>query len=230
MLDRQLNARVIRGPEAPVAERGSSWARCLALMLDEIDYGLLLLDEAGSVRLMNHVARLELDASHPLQLLAGQLRARTRNDTTDLVEALAGAIHRDARRLLLIGEGEQRVSVSVVPLGRDALEGAPAALLLLGRRCVCEDLAVQCFARSRRLTPAEARVLEALCGGVTPAQIAERQSVRISTIRTQIGGIREKTGARSIRALVRMVAMLPPMVPALRTSFGRLLDELLPPR
>jgi hypothetical protein len=47
----------------------------------------------------------------------------------------------------------------------------------------------------------------------------------VSTVRTQIGSIRAKTGANSIRELVRQVAVLPPLVGALRHSaaaFGAL--------
>ena len=198
---------------------GDGWARCLAAMLDEVDYGMMLFDGAGHLRLMNHAARRELDDSHPLRLAGGQLRARSRDDGARLQEAFDGALQRQVRQLLLIGEAETRISVAVVPLGPQALEGGPATMLLLGRRRVAENLSVQFFARSRRLTPAETRVLEALCAGVPPAEIAARQGVRISTVRTQIGGLRDKTGARSIRALVRMVAVLPPMVPALRLPF-----------
>ncbi len=191
-------------------------ARCLALMLDEIDHGLLLLAAQDSVRLLNHRARCELDAQHPLQLQGGRIRARLPLDQLALMDALLAAGQRGTRRLLTLGDKGQCVSVAVVPLPPDALDGGPATMLLLGKRMVGEELAVQAFARSHRLTPAEARVLGLLCAGVQPAEVAQRQSVRLSTVRTQIGCLREKTGARSIRALVRMVAMLPPMVPALR--------------
>jgi DNA-binding CsgD family transcriptional regulator len=216
------------------AERGL--ARCLALVLDEIDHGLLLLDERGTVRLLNHRARQELGARHPLQIEAGQLRARARTDEAALGDAITASAQHGRRCMLALGDGAQRVDVAVVPLGPDVLEGGAATLLLLSKRLVCEGLAVQAFARSHRLTPAEARVLEALCADVPPAQIAAHLGVRISTVRTQIGCVREKTGARSIRALVHMVAMLPPMVPALRggaaahgAALGALLEEGLRP-
>ena len=215
-------------------ERGL--ARCLALVLDEIDHGLVLLDGRGTVRLLNHRARQELGAHHPLQIEAGQLRAHARTDEAVLADAISASALHGRRCMLALGDGAQRVDVAVVPLGPDVLEGGAATLLLLSKRLVCEGLAVQAFARSHKLTPAEARVLEALCADVPPAQIAARQGVRISTVRTQIGCVREKTGARSIRALVHMVAMLPPMVPALRggatvngAALGALLEEMLRP-
>lgn len=40
--------------------------------------------------------------------------------------------------------------------------------------------------------------------------------VALSTVRTQVSSIRAKTGTENISSLVRMVAMLPPMVSALR--------------
>jgi DNA-binding CsgD family transcriptional regulator len=87
---------------------------------------------------------------------------------------------------------------------------------VLGKRQVCEKLSVQGFARSLAMTPAETRVLELLCAGVRPTEIAQRQGVAVSTVRTQIGSLRAKTGAGSIRELVRQVAVLPPLVGALR--------------
>jgi len=53
--------------------------------------------------------------------------------------------------------------------------------------------------------------------GITkPNGIALEQGVKLSTVRTQIGAIRDKTGADSITELLRFVAALPPMVGALR--------------
>ncbi len=192
----------------------SGWARCLAMMIDEIDYGVLLLDPLGHVRLLNRAARRELDERHPLHLVSGQLHARGPQDMLALAGALSGALHKPQRELLWLGQGSARVSVAVLPLGAQALDGGPATMLLLGRREVAEGLSVTGFARSHGLTPAETRVLEALYAGVPPAKIAEAQGVRISTVRTQIGNLRDKTSARSIRALVRMVSVLPPVVAA----------------
>jgi DNA-binding CsgD family transcriptional regulator len=82
---------------------------------------------------------------------------------------------------------------------------------------------VQWFARSHDLTLAETRVLEALSEGLQPNDIAARHGVGISTVRSQIGSIRSKTRSDSIGALVRQVAVLPPLVGALRSpaaAFG----------
>lgn len=203
------------GPER--RSRGHDGATWLADMLDEIDYGMLLVGDGAQLSYMNHAARLELDGQHPLQLLGRTLRAQHPQDTARLADALAAA-QRGLRRLVTLGSGSHRVCVSVVPLAGAATGAAPATLLVLGKRQVCEQLSVQAYARSLSLTPAETRVLEGLCGGVRPAEIARRAGVAVSTVRTQIGSVRAKTGAASIRELVRQVAVLPPLVGALRAG------------
>lgn len=91
---------------------------------------------------------------------------------------------------------------------------------MLGKRQVCGLLSVQGYARCHGLTAAETRVLEALTGGARPGEIAKKLGVGIATVRTQIGNIRLKTGAQSIRALVWQLAGLPPMLSVLRGVVG----------
>ena len=186
-----------------------------ALMLDEIDYGMLLVADDGIVLHANHVARVELDREHPLRLLGAELRARCPQHAARLRDALQAARERQLRRLLSLGDGAQRISVAVVPLPVAAGDEA-LTLLVFGKRRMCEALSAHWFAREHALTAAEARVLTALCEGTPPTKIAAAQEVAISTVRSQIGAIRAKTGAPNIRALVRQVAVLPPLVGALR--------------
>lgn len=217
------HSRIPAGSDRRSSGEFSQW---LTRMLDEIDYGMLLVSADAQVLYVNQAARHELDGGHPLQLLGHSLRADRPQDMAPLYDALAAA-QRGLRRLLTLGEGAARVSVSVVPLPTaDAALGSGAAaagqttLLVLGKRQMCAQLSVQGFARSVSLTPTEGRVLELLCSGVRPTEIATRQGVAVSTVRTQIGSIRGKTGAASIRELVRQVALLPPLVGALRNGLA----------
>lgn len=210
---RAAEPRPYAGPER---RRAGNWlVRLLALMLDEIDYGMMLLTRGARVLHANQAARADLAGLHPLLLAEGRLGSRSAQDLPALREALDGALDRGLRRFVTVGEGGERCTLAIVPLPCDA-GGPPAALLMLGKRGVCEELSVQGFARCHGLTPAETEVLRGLCGGARPCEIADRQGVRLSTVRTQIGSIRGKTGAASIRALVSQVAVLPPMVSALR--------------
>jgi len=87
---------------------------------------------------------------------------------------------------------------------------------------------VQGFARLHGLTGGEGRVLAALCGGARPAEVAREHGVALSTVRSQIGSIRLKTGAASIRDLLAQVARLPPLMGRLRglDRMGSLLEGL----
>lgn len=205
-----------RGPDRRRGDRGLT--RRLAAALDEIDYGIVLLDEQSRMLHANLAARADLDEDHPLSLSGGRLHARAERDAAVLNQALSDACRRDRRKLLSVGRLQEQVSVAVVPLGGASAEAGAATLVVFGKRNVCETLSVQAFARGHGLTAAETRVLVALCEGQAPHEAAVGLGVAISTVRTQICSIRMKTGAQSIGELLRQVAVLPPMMGALRAS------------
>lgn len=215
-----------RGDTAPslVPTRGipdpALLARCLAAVLDELDYGIVLLVDAGTrVATINHAARAALDDHHPLLIARGTLDARAPADLALLRQAVDEAARQGRRRLLTVGSAGNRVSLSVVPVAyADATP--PAVLVLLGRRAVCEQLSISGFCRSHGITSAESRVLVALSGGVAPKLIARQLGVALSTIRTHIISLRAKTGAGSIGALLTHVACLPPLRSVLRGTCG----------
>lgn len=184
--------------------------RMLARALDELDYGVALLAADASVLHLNHRGRQAFAAGGALQLLGMRLRAGEAQDVVPLHDALQAVALRGLRRLLVLGSGAARQIVAVVPVEPGA------ALLVLGRSHVCEDLSMSCFARAHDLTSAETRVLSQLAQGESPHDIARRQGVKLSTVRTQIAAIRSKTASDSITSLVRLVAGLPPMVGVLR--------------
>lgn len=198
------------------ADRSTVWPLA-TLALDEIDYGILLVSHEYQAQYANQAARKELNEVHPLQLSGGRLRGLFPADTSSLRGAIDDAVVRGRRRMLVIGEGSRQICVSIVPLDLASL-ASRSALFILGRRCVCEPLSIDAFARENHLTSAETRILAALCEGAEPADIASRFGVAIATVRSQLGSLREKTGCPSIRALVLRVSALPPIRNALREA------------
>ena len=189
----------------------------LARMLNVLDYGILMVTDELKVMYANQVALVELQAEHPLRLLDAQLLVPWPADAAALHKALASALRFGGQSMVtLSGPSRQRVSVSVVPL-REAGE-APATLLIFGKDRVCEELSVDAFAREHALTLTETRVLKLLCAGRRPGDIAEVQGVRLTTVRTQIGCIRAKTGSRDIGAVVNRVSRLPPLPSLMRSA------------
>jgi DNA-binding CsgD family transcriptional regulator len=187
----------------------------LTAALDELDYGIVLLTGGTHVAYVNYAARVELDERHPLQLDRKTLQARAPADAAALRNAIGQASERGLRRLLTVGTADRQASMSIVPLEFHESD-CRAVLVVLGKSAVCESLSLQGYARAHGLTSAETRVLGDLCSGAEPAEIASRLGVAISTIRSHICSMRAKTGAPSIRALVRQVAVLPPLKGVLR--------------
>jgi DNA-binding CsgD family transcriptional regulator len=207
-------ATVSRTAAVPERRRAASLSsHWLSLVLEELDYGVLLLNQCGEVLHSNRAARLTMNESHPLQVQGGHLRARAAQDVKPLFEALGHAEREGRRCLLRLGEGAGHANVVVVPLNRDVEQAA--VLLVLERRELCGALATQWFALRYGLTPAETEVLKALSDGAEPSSVAQTQGVAISTVRTQIQSIRAKSGAPSIRELLRQLAVLPPLMSAL---------------
>ena len=205
-------------PRAERRHAASLTSHWMSLVLEELDYGVLLLTADGRVVHCNLAARRNLDAEHPLELVDNHVRARDAKDAPALLEALHGAQHDGRRCLLRLGEGAAKANVVVVPLNRDVTQ--TAVLVVLERRQLCGELAAQWFALRYGLTPTETEVLKALSAGARPGDVAAQQGVAISTVRTQIQSIRAKSGADSIGELLRQLAMLPPLMSALRMELN----------
>ncbi len=191
----------------------------LSGLLDQLDYGLVVLDEAAAALHANRLAREWLAmAAAPLRLQGGHVRATEARDSGPFLRALTGAACRGWRALLAFGEGSQGMSAALGPLPGAHAAAPGLALLVIGRRQVCDALTAQMFASRHGLTLAESQVLQLLCSGLAPREIAGRQCIALSTVRSHIGSIRSKTRARTIATLVREVALLPPLGHALSAS------------
>ncbi|MBN8493547.1 MAG: helix-turn-helix transcriptional regulator [Burkholderiales bacterium] len=205
---------------AQPAERSTdACAAMLERMLDIVDYGMLLLLPNGQVIYANATARFDLE-DHPLMQLQGQvLQVGQPRDATALREALVGAVQRGCQKLLTLGgECEATLNVAVVPVLESNAGRAAGAMLVLGKRRIYDEMSIESFARHHRLTPAEQRVLKLLCAGRRPTEIAQILQVCLSTVRTQIASILEKTGLSGIGALIREVSRLPPLRKLLRAA------------
>jgi DNA-binding CsgD family transcriptional regulator len=189
-----------------------SW---LAGALDEVDYGVLVLSGRDRIRFANRTAAAELASCVALRAVDGRLHAAQARDALALDRALVDAERRGLRHMLIIGHGERRLGLSVVPLAASSAAKPAGTVVMLGKRQICHPLSIAGYSRSHGLTMAEGRVLAELCNGSEPQDVARRLAVSISTVRTQIGSIRSKTGTASIVALLRQLAVLPPILVAL---------------
>jgi len=187
-----------------------AWFDVLEAILDELDYGVWLLLPSSQVRLANRAALRECSGGRHLRLAAGSLRAVDEPGQRALTAALLQA-DSGRRSLLVLGVGSESLPLATVPLGRSP-NGLGGVLLLSGRHRACEVLSIEMFARHQQATAAETTVLRALCEGLRPREVAARSGVALTTVRTQIQSLRQKTGCSTVGDMVRRVTMLPPVV------------------
>jgi DNA-binding CsgD family transcriptional regulator len=187
----------------------------LMRVLDEIDYGVLVIDAQGRLRHVNHLARHEMASSRLIMNHGNTLLGTTTEFTLQIQQALDQAL-RGQRRLVSLRNVSRELSLAFIPLSHPLETDSPSVLVLLSRQSASENLAVRLFARAQNLSPSEESVLMALCRGLSIPDIAAEHGVVQSTVRSQIKALREKTGCPSIRLMMQRVNSLPPVVPALR--------------
>jgi len=208
-------------PRGPIQERrraGASSTDLLMRMLDEIDYGLLLVTGEGQLRYANQLALNELGSGGPLQMAGEHLCLHADGEAHRLHVALADAM-RGRRTLVNLGHNGHALPVAVIPLaGSDDAAAEHLALLVFNKRASCAALTIDFYARSNGLTATESTVLVHLSQGLKPKAIARVQGVALSTVRSQISSIRSKTRTASIGELTACVAVLPPFAPAVKSA------------
>lgn len=190
-----------------------------AAMIDEVDYPMLLVTSDMQLLHVNKAARRCLEDLQIFKLTDGELQLRRGADQTAVSRAVNAACTRAMRGYVQLSQGQGRGdAVAVVPQrGRD---GVDAALLILSKAVVCEELPMSAYARNHGLTASEARVLAALSSGQSAPAIASSHGVAVSTVRTQLNSLRAKTGARNIGDLLLKLAVLPPLVNVLQSGRG----------
>ncbi len=188
-------------------------AGMLANVLDEIDHGLLLVDLTGRIVHANYPARRELAAGRALATAGGMLTAPSGESQSRLRQALKDAAH-DCRSIVELAHADEPLSLAFIPMGTPV----DTVLVMCNRRRGVESLTVQMFARARRLTKSEQNVLSQLCAGHGAEEIAALQGIQLSTVRTHIKNVRQKTGSTSIREIVQRVSRMPQIVSALRMA------------
>jgi DNA-binding CsgD family transcriptional regulator len=216
-------------PAPPTGDpRAVAVARCAWRVLDEIDYGLILLSASGELQHANQLGWSELSRARFLRMDEGQVVGETPAVTQELRRGLqAAALGR--RHMLMLREGGDVLPVTCVPL-MPAEGSATPVLLMLARQSATRNLNVGFFSRTHGLTAAEESILRHLCEGLQVKEIARVKGITPSTVRTHLRSLREKTGLRHIRLLAQRVAMLPPMLPTNPTlmsgpSAGRVVHQ-----
>lgn len=182
--------------------------------LDALVVAMALVERGGRVVYINQEGCRLLSAPGLLKLSKGRITAsQPHNQRTFLrflqaacVRAHNGMMHR--RSLLLRSETDTfaALSVTIVPCRSSPITDHPHGLYLLAAKPLgtMEDIT----AISRELfdlTSAEAQIASALAAGLPLLQAAEVHGIRVSTARTHLSRVFQKTGTQQQSQLVSLL-------------------------
>jgi len=192
-------------------------AATFADTLDGLSVGMCLVDASGRIVHANAAGYAIIGAGDILRCAGGRLVARDAQVDKTLRETFAAAGQGDAAlgtmgiAVPLTGKDGERYVAHVLPLTSGARRRAgktyTAAAALFVRKAAMEvPSAFEVIGKTFKLTPTELRVLLAIVdvGGVP--EVAAALGVAVTTVKTHLGRLFEKTGATRQADLVKLVA------------------------
>ncbi|WP_441238713.1 helix-turn-helix transcriptional regulator [Bradyrhizobium sp. 930_D9_N1_4] len=193
-------------------------AATFSATVEALTVGVVLADEDSKIVHSNAAATAMLAAGDPILERYGRIAVQSAATTTALQSAVAQAA-RDEAALGQKGIGipiprpdGNPLVIHILPLRRShmrsgLIQRAAAALFVAtasGPPQLPHDALVQLY----DLTPAEIRIFELICDGQTRAEIAESLGVSLSTVKSHLIHVFEKTGCRRQVDLVRLAKSL----------------------
>jgi DNA-binding CsgD family transcriptional regulator len=192
-------------------------AATFADTLDGLSAGMCLVDAGGRIVHANAAGYAIISAGDILRSVGGRLVARDAQVNKTLREIFAAAGQGDAAlgtmgiAVPLIGKDDERYVAHVLPLTSGARRRAgrtytAAAALFVRKAALVVPSAFEVIGKTFKLTPTELRVMLAIVevGGVP--EVAAALGVAVTTIKTHLGRLFEKTGATRQADLVKLVA------------------------
>jgi DNA-binding CsgD family transcriptional regulator/PAS domain-containing protein len=193
-------------------------AATFAATVEALTVGVVLVDENSKIVHTNTAATAMLTAGDPIMVRQGRIAVRSTTTTSTLQSAIAQAA-KDEATLGQKGIGipiprpsGDPLVIHVLPLRRGdtrsgLIQRAAAALFVAsasGPPQLPHDALVQLY----DLTPAEIRIFELICEGQAPAAISALLGIAVSTVKSHLFHVFEKTGCRRQTDLVRLAKSL----------------------
>jgi DNA-binding CsgD family transcriptional regulator/PAS domain-containing protein len=193
-------------------------AATFSATVETLTAGVVLVDEDSKIVHSNAAATAMLAAGDPILTRHGRIAVQSAATTTSLQSAIAQAAKDEAALgqkgigIPILREGGDPLVIHVLPLRRGHMRAglvqrAAAALFVAsasGPPQLPHDALVQLY----DLTPAEIRIFELICDGQTRDAISSQLGVSVSTVKTHLFHVFEKTGCRRQVDLVRLAKSL----------------------
>lgn len=193
-------------------------AATFAATVEALTVGVVLADEESKIIHSNAAATAMLAAGDPIVARHGRIAVQSPATTTALQSAVAQAATDEATLgqkgigIPIPRPGGDPLVIHVLPLRRSQMRSgliqrAAAALFVAsasGPPQLPHDALVQLY----DLTPAEIRIVELICEGQTRDTISATLGVSVSTVKSHLVHVFEKTGCRRQVDLVRLAKSL----------------------
>lgn len=193
-------------------------AATFAATVEALTVGVVLADEESKIIHSNAAAAAMLAAGDPIVARHGRIAVQSPATTTALQSAVAQAATDEATLgqkgigIPIPRPGGDPFVIHVLPLRRShmrsgLIQRAAAALFVAsasGPPQLPHDALVQLY----DLTPAEIRIVELICEGQTRDTISATLGVSVSTVKSHLVHVFEKTGCRRQVDLVRLAKSL----------------------
>lgn len=184
--------------------------------LDAVSFGVVIVDENLHILHANAASEAMLAEGSSLRVQQGALSLQHGPAESVLRDAVERAARDEATigqkgiGVQMRGAGGEALVMHVLPLHsgatRPGLVARAVAAIFIAPAARPLHMPIDALALLYDLTPAETRVLELICDGAAPDQIAAQLGLARSTIRTHLNHIFDKTGCRRQAELIALAA------------------------
>ncbi|MBR0954057.1 helix-turn-helix transcriptional regulator [Bradyrhizobium canariense] len=193
-------------------------AATFAATVEALTVGVVLADEDSKIVHTNAAAAAMLAAGDPIVARHGRIAVQSAATTATLQSAVAQAAKDEARLgqkgigIPIPRQGSDPLVIHVLPLRRSHMRSGliqrAAAALFVTSASGPPRLPYDALNQLYDLTPAEIRIFELICEGHTRDAISSLLGVSVSTVKSHLIHVFEKTGSRRQVDLVRLAKSL----------------------
>jgi DNA-binding CsgD family transcriptional regulator len=200
----KLHRRIV---DLQFCKEAESW------VLDRVPFGVVLLNSSGTVLLANNTAR-KMATNGMIRLSESGLHAISCREDAQLQAAIRCAAAPVAAvsgtgALLLNGFDDRAIAAVVTPVKSTMFGMVPAVAVFLTDNGARHVSRTQILKTLFELTAAETRLAERLADGTPLKEAADHLGITVSTARTQLKNVFQKTNTSRQAELVRLLLMLP---------------------
>ena len=169
----------------------------------------LLLRPDGAIERANAAARELLLDRHCLRIAYGRVIGFAGKSSEPFEDARARSLAGQVARAVvtMFAGGAELWQVELAPMQIGPAAASEPVLMVTIHAPVRPERGIVALARIFGLTCAESRVLAHLAGDRTPSEIGAALGVSVTTVRTHLQSLFQKTGARRQPELVRLALM-----------------------